>query len=158
MANATPKLHNPYTRVSQPVPELAACPLCGCAGEAWRYQQEPDTLPTVVIMCSKLEAFAVDECGCLLSVPPSCFFLSTVREAADYWNSYAAWVLAQRGPEIQPKDVRKAIERLKRIHTALLTGFTAPDGSLVTNVNQRFGYAQASIADVIDALELLVQP
>ena len=93
---SAPKLHNPYTRVSRSVPALSACPVCGCAGEAWRYQQEPDTLPTVVIMCSNTDAFAADECGCLLSVPPSCFFLSTLREAADYWNGYAAWVLEQR--------------------------------------------------------------
>lgn len=74
------------------VPTLRACPCCGSAGEAWRYRDTEES-STVAICCSNGERFGPQDgeynSGCLLYMPPSQFYQSRIKEAAEYWNEYA---------------------------------------------------------------------
>lgn len=72
---------------------LEPCPVCGSGAEVWRYSEGADAPSSLTAMCSNGTKFGpqdglVNE-GCLLYLPPDCFYRGTIREAAKYWNEYA---------------------------------------------------------------------
>lgn len=95
-------------RPVMPAPEaIAACPVCGAEAAAWSYSATPAAPMQRVVMCSNGEAFGPQEGfaneGCLLYMPPDDFYKATIREAARFWNEYAAALIALR-------TARKAVE------------------------------------------------
>jgi len=62
-----------------------------------------------VVICANREPLEDNDEGCLLLIPPERFYRSTLQEAADVWNDFAA------AAELSRKD--KELEKI-----AMMTG------------------------------------
>lgn len=79
---------------------LEPCPVCASAAELWRYSESPSSPTTTAVCCANGDPIGPQggelAAGCLLYMPPTEFYCSTIREAVKYWNDYAKALSAQR--------------------------------------------------------------
>lgn len=93
--------HDCYKPIETPaMTHIEACPVCGSAGQLWRYSESPDSPTTTVVMCSNGDKLGpqqgiVNE-GCYLYIPTENAHRATIREAVKYWNEYAKALIAKR--------------------------------------------------------------
>lgn len=99
--------HDSYKRIDTPAGTcIEACPVCGSAGELWRYSEAPDAPTTTAVMCKNGERFGPQDAllyeGCLLYMAPNEFYRGTIRDAVKYWNAYAQALVSQRVARLAP--------------------------------------------------------
>lgn len=73
---------------------LSACPCCGSPAEMQK-RISAEAVPAFVVCCNRSATIAPEDDpeigeGCVLDLPPFGFYHGTAREAAKYWNQYAA--------------------------------------------------------------------
>lgn len=99
--------HDCYKQIEAPaMTHIEACPVCGSAGQLWRYSESPDSPTTTVVMCSNGDKLGpqqgiVNE-GCYLYIPTENAHRATIREAVKYWNEYAKALIAVRVKNAMP--------------------------------------------------------
>jgi len=73
--------------------KIAPCPVCGSQSELWRYSESKDSPSNPVVMCTHTDKIGPQDSlltgGCFMSNPTDDFYKATIREAIEYWNSYA---------------------------------------------------------------------
>jgi hypothetical protein len=88
-------------REIDPAPHvLSKCPVCSASAKMWEFSENPTDIVTRVAACSDGEEWfegqgMVNE-GCLLYMPPNCFYKPTARQAAAYWNKHAEILTGKR--------------------------------------------------------------
>lgn len=82
-------------------PAVEPCCVCGSKAQVWRYNHTEDS-STVAVCCVNAVGFEDLEpsllgSGCVLYMPPACFYRPRIIDAVNYWNAYQRACVAMRG-------------------------------------------------------------
>lgn len=108
-------MHDDYKQLEIPAGTLVDdCPVCAAKPSLWQYSDSPTSPTSKLVMCSNgdeptIPGIGIVHEGCLLYMPPNCFYRETQRDAIEFWNSYARALRALRKSNEQAPDNDYAI-------------------------------------------------
>lgn len=109
-------MHDDYKQLETPA-GIARCPVCGSEAQLWQYSESPNSPVKRLVMCSHGDKIGpqsglIHE-GCLLYMPGDDFYRDTAKDAARFWNEFAAALVALRTSGVSAVEPT-ALERFNR--------------------------------------------